>query len=271
MSDISPSVIQTNAALEEQLKSAGNVEQIKEILRAEAVKQGHVVPDAFDNRILLPVEQPAMPAPLKFATTVTLSTGEKKIFEADSELELQKAQTAFFREQMLPNKPSDTVQSSAQPRDGAGKFVSAEDSAARAGLDLEFKRGSITTEEYLKRSGAIDSYLESRGISLPELQQVAQQNYASEWKSATDQFLARHPDWEGGDANLQEAGRTLERLNLLGAPTVESLEAAYQDMRRRNAIAKNPELEKQRELRSRLENATSYSEIQNATSLFGRR
>jgi hypothetical protein len=267
MSDITPSSIKTTPELEEALKNANTPDEMKAILADAAVRQGLVTRDFYDPSVLLANDRAATPT--KLSKAITGENGQQLFFEGESEAEIDQRILAYLREHTRPVETKTEV----RPRDEKGQFTRVDnDPAAKAELELKFKRGEISTEEYLAESGAIDSYLESQGISIKDVKQLADRAYESNWESATQEFLSRHPDWEGGEAALKEAGNTLLALHLENSPSVESLESAYQDMKRRNAVPSNPDLDARRELHDKMANANSVEEIRSiGSSLFGRR
>jgi len=69
MSDISPSAIKTDAALEESLKNASTPDEMKAILAEAAVRQGLVTRDYYDPSVLIPADRTA--ASTKFTKSIT--------------------------------------------------------------------------------------------------------------------------------------------------------------------------------------------------------
>jgi hypothetical protein len=269
MSDINPSALgeKLDPAFEEAIKNASSTEQLKALLADRTVSAGLATRDRYSPDVLIPTGAATAPTPTRFGKTVEIA-GKKLIFEGDSELEVERAIGDYFR----ALQPAETTEPARQPRNEAGQFTRSDDPVAKAELDLKFKRGEIDTATYLAESGAFDQYLASQGISLNDVKKVAEQSYVADWKSATNQFLETHPEWKGGAPNRDEIGRTLQSLGLDGKPSVESLEAAYADMLRRNAVHENPEVTAQQELHSRFANARDFSEIKSiGSSLFGRR
>jgi len=270
MSDISPSSIKTDAALEEALKNANTPDEMKVILAEAAIKQGLVTRDFYDPSVLLVNDRPAVTT--KVSKSITGGNGQKLFFEGESDAEVDQRILAYLREHTRPVETKTEVQET--PRNERGRFVSEADAVAKVELELKFKRGEISTADYLAESGAMDEYLQAQGISLDAVRQISDDGYEKSWADATTEFLngPAGSDWQGGKDNLKEIGETLIALHLDRSPTVESLERAYTDMKRRSAVAENPELTAQREIHERMANANSVEEIrQAASSLFGRR
>ena len=181
--------------------------------------------------ILVDVPQ-AAPAAASETKTVTIDgkvvSGSQDVIDAALRVEFAK------------NPP----QPQPQGRDNNGRFVaddangtaaakaareSAELRAAdNAMLELKFKRGEISTADYLKQTGAMDEYLASRGIDVAAHQQQAQREAAeiTDWATVTTQFLKQNPDWPGGEELKDRMAHKLEELHLTQNPSVESLERA---------------------------------------------
>src|ERR1700733_2950103 len=119
MSDISPSAIKTDAALEESLKNASTPEEMKAILAEAAVRQGLVTRDYYDPSVLIPADRTA--APTQFAKSITVEGGKKLFFEGDSDLDVEQRITAYLQSQMRPAETRPEVQSET-PRDERGRF-----------------------------------------------------------------------------------------------------------------------------------------------------
>jgi hypothetical protein len=247
------SAIKVDAALEEKLKGA-SFEEIKAHLANAAVEQRLVVPDAYDASILLPVEQGT--APQKFAKAVIVN-GVKHIIEGNSELELEKAESAFYRKQF--EQPP--VTHSEQPCSDHGRSVSDEDAAAQADLRLRIMRGETTVDQ------AVGEYLQAKGIPLEDLKaSVAEkqnQRLAQSWEQSVEEFLKSPAgqDWPGGQENLKRIGQVLESNNLTDAEDkVAALAQAYEYLKSTNRLVANEEVE----MHTRIANAKTPEEIRAA-------
>jgi hypothetical protein len=142
-----------------------------------------------------------------------------------------------------------------QARDAQGRFVrgqTPEEKAAgeleaskRADLELAWKRGDITAEQYLEKSGAINTYLTEHGMNPEALTAVSDLVYQNTWSQATEAFLNSESgaDWPGGEANLALAAQILEQSpELLNQPSVEALSTVWQYMKENNLAVENPEV-----------------------------
>lgn len=259
------SKIRVTPSLEEQIASASSQSEISAILRHAAVAQGAARPDAYDPNVLHPTNAPV---PQKYAQTITLpTTGEKFIVEGDTELEVQQKVNQLLRAAMTES-PAQQAQEMEQPRDADGRFVSAEDAAARTELELQFKRGEITTETYLRESGALDSYLAENGIDPEALREVSSKKFEQSWADATNEFLssAAGADWPGGETNRQTIGQIIAETGWIeSANKAEALTAAWAYMKQHpELIASNPETDAQ----NALAKAKSPAEIQEALNAY---
>ena len=95
------------------------------------------------------------------------------------------------------------------------------EAAEKAELELKFKRGEVSSDEYLAQSGAVKNYLEAQGVPLDELRDRLQEDrhreYEGSWATATTEFLQSGNDWPGGERNKQILGMKIQELGLLNA------------------------------------------------------
>src|SRR5579872_1181425 len=137
------SAIKVTPEIQKAIETA-NAEQIKDIMASAAVSQGLATRDYYSPDVLIPTEL-AGAAPTKVAKTVTVG-GVKHIIEGATETELAQNETRLYRR--LFAEPAVTPQTQEQPRNQHGQFVSAEATAAKAALELAFKRGDISAADY---------------------------------------------------------------------------------------------------------------------------
>jgi len=101
----------------------------------------------------------------------------------------------------------------------------------RAELDLQFRRGQLTTQEYLQRTNAIGEFLAARGF---DVDAAAQAQANAEWAQATEEFLATTPEWRGGSRNMQQIGTIVLARGWDNAENkVAALRAAFKEMQDR--------------------------------------
>lgn len=110
-----------------------------------------------------------------------------------------------------------------------------------AALQLKAATGDAEAmSEYMVKSGALDRYLEAKGIKPAEIQQVLQERasekVAKDWDGAVKDFLA-DSDWPGGSQNEELLKYKLAELKdekgqpLAYAPSKASLQKAYEALK----------------------------------------
>jgi hypothetical protein len=225
------SAINVTPEIQKALENA-SIEEMKDILHSAAVDQKLAVPDAIDSSILHETGL-AMNAPKKFTRSITVAAdgGNKKTYtlEANSPEELQATEVQFWRELTAP------PQGQEQQRDSAGRFV-AED--------------PVIAEQ-------VETWLRRRGLDPEYLQEAAGKGYLRSWEAATEVFKQRHPEYQGSEENVQRFGEAIIRLGLDDSPSVESLEAAYEELQRTGGLVESPDVA----YAERLATATDSAEI----------
>jgi hypothetical protein len=251
MSEISPSKLgeQFDAEFQTKLDACENPEQIKELMHKQELSRGLIKLD-WDESFRIPIETPE---PRTFARTVVIA-GQKHVLEGASELEVTQKETELFRRVFA--EPAARTEPREQPRNER-----VEDAAARAELELKFKKGDISASDYLQQSGAISDYLATQGVPLEELkaQVAAKQNedFQRSYKDATTKFIARHPEWQGGDKNRETLGRIIIEQNLDHSDPLRALEHAYDYARKNNMLVENPDVAYHHEMQA----ARSHEDI----------
>ena len=249
--------VKVTPQLEEQLANA-STEQIRELMAQAAIDQGLVVRDHYSPDVLLEVEPAATPR--RFGRTVEIG-GVKTIIEGESEHDLDKQAIELYRAAQNPAK-TPTPQTQAQPRTDDGRFAKQQqnDAVKRSELDLKFRRGELPVDEYLNQSGALDRYLEEKGVSVETLIDVSNQRYTQGWADASERFKnsAEGSDWPGGDANMKIIGEEIIAMGLQDSEDkFGALVAAYQKLKSEDRLVPTPGQALARELAE----ATSFSDI----------
>lgn len=103
-----------------------------------------------------------------------------------------------------------------------------EDELFKIGADIQ--AGKVEAiDTYVEKSGLLERLLEKRGVKLETLKKAAEREVsaeqASNWQTATADFLAAHPDYVGTETNKELMGMYLTAHQL--PPSVESIETAY--------------------------------------------
>ena len=119
-----------------------------------------------------------------------------------------------------------------QPRGTDGKFTSRREMslAEKTELDLRFRRGEISTPDYLKQSGALDEAFATMakaklGVDVDELEKNRQTQNV--WAEVTQKWL-NSPEgekWDGGDGdeNLRRIREIIIANGLENSPSVQTL------------------------------------------------
>ena len=264
MSGLTPneSAIHLSPEQEIRIAQASSAEEIKSLMLGFALEQHLIEPDAFNPSVMHPTPL-ADHAPKQFAKVVVIDN-VKHILQADSPEALVQQETALLKS--VFEQPD----SEQQARDSNGRFISADDKAAqeadlvvKAELEGRFKRGEISTDDYLLQSGALQRAV----VQLQQQDEAVQ----SEWRRATDAFLQspEGADWSGGTANLQTAMRLLAENPQLAdsEDKVAALVAVWEYMKEHYLVQSNPELEQAnqaREQAKRISEARTPEELRAA-------
>jgi hypothetical protein len=194
----------------EQLNACTNVAQMIELQHQWMTEDGTATYNAADDLL----EGVAMPsATAKKHVRIVIVGGEKHYIEGATVEEAKANADAFIQAHQTQQQTQPTQQQQTQPRNERGQFTSQEDveriqrqeaeNFERAQAQLQFQSGSITAEEYLERTGAVTKYLEKRGISQEVLEQIGGDAYTQKWADAVERFRTNHPEWPGGEENMQ--------------------------------------------------------------------
>lgn len=238
MSGLSPesSAIRMTPELEARVASATSAEEIKNIMAAAALEQHLVERDALNPSVFHETALAAN-APKQFAKVININ-GKQIVLQAPDELSLAKEENALYRKLFEPTEDTTTEQA----RDSnTGRFVSKADAeaeqarlVANAELDGKFKRGEIDTETYLIESGALDRALAQK--------ETHEKDFVQSWEKATAEFVSRHPDWQGGDANRDVLGNLIIERGMVDMNPLEALEKAYAIAQEEGRLVDNPEV-----------------------------
>lgn len=255
-----PLNVEMNDELRDAIGKAVNAEDIKALILAEAQKQfsasdaAKTVHDAEEKAAadrLAAAEKAALDAPKTFTQKETIG-GKEFTFEAASELELANQVASAYRVAygiQPTNERPEVVETAPDPAAVAAK--AAEDAAAKAELELKFKRGEISTAEYLEQSGAISEFLTKNGVSIDALKATVDSNqtaqYEKSWAQATEEFLhGPGSDWPGGERNREQLGMRIAAMGLTDAKDkVAALNAAYNEMKRTGSVFANEQVDQQ--------------------------
>lgn len=172
--------------------------------------------------------------------------GQEFTFEGESDIEVERMVTnalkvaAALRTRAEVPAPDPAAEEAARV---AAEQAAAAKAAAKVELEVKFKRGEISTQEYIEQSGAITDYLDKHGIPLEDLKSSVEANrlrsLEQSWEQATNVFktTAVGSDWPGGAKNLEIISTKLQALGLADADDkVAALAQAYSWMKQNNMI-----------------------------------
>jgi hypothetical protein len=271
--------VPAGSALEKSIQDCQSVSEIQNVLHAEAARlrlierdpldrsTGETIGDYFSHHVVAPGT-----VPRRFATAVTID-GIKHILETGTEEELRAKETELYRAALAA--PAATTQQTDTARDARGRFVAqptAEEAAATdaeqarlAQLEVSFRLGQITAADYIKQSGAVDSYLSENGVSVEALQKVSDVVYTDRWAAAAAEFIVDHPDWQGGAGNQKVISDIVVEQKWEDEDPRAAIEKAYQIALQEGRLVANPELTQ----RDEIGKAQTFDEIKQAVGYHG--
>ena len=230
--------------LSKTIQSAVDTNDIKAAVQAEILKQAAdaaAVPAAAAPAAVA-VEEVEAAKPFSRIETIG---GREFTFEAATELELERSISNAYKVAAGLQVPQ-VVEPVVDPAiaAAAAEKAATERAAAQADLELKFKRGEVTTQEYLEQSGAVKDYLDKQGVPLDELRASVEksrhQSYEQAWADATVTFLKSSSDWPGGDKNKKLLGLKIQELGLLDATDkVSAIQQAYASMKQDGLVFAN--------------------------------
>ncbi len=218
------SAIKMSRDLETRIASAASAEEIGGIMRDAAKNQGLVREDLFNPDVLHPTNE----APQILEKTVSVN-GVSHVLRGASDAEIAHNEAALFRN-LFANKTA----ASEPPRDERGRFLpapepeqSADEVAREVALEFQFRNGSITTAEFIEKSGAIEKYEQRR-----ENQKLSANTLS--WTQATDEFIHSEAarNYPGGEDYLRRMCDVLLENGWEDFPTAATLASAWQILQR---------------------------------------
>src|SRR6267378_6787991 len=219
--------------LEKDINKAASFEDLRALLENAASRSGIADRDPVTGQFVRrdPVAQTVAPEEEQVTKVETIGGTEFTFTGTALEVEHQIGNAYKIAEAVRPVEPPVTPRSvrAAQAKTQA---EIERDICDRTELDLQFRRGQLTTAEYLDRTNAIGEFLESKGFDVVE---AAGKQLEQSWQQATEIFLLETPEgasWKGGAKNLALAGNLLLSHGfLVAADKVAALRAVASEMR----------------------------------------
>ena len=201
---LSGGVMETNAELEKQVKEAKTQDELLQVLTNEATKQ--IALELKTWRCLKRKSRRSLKG-----TPTSLLSAERKW---KSPAPIPPRRCASIRPAC---RFSRLAARNSRPNPRAEAHSREEIQAKRLELDTQFRLGNISAEEYLEKSGAVDSYLEKKGIKVAELTEVIKDRELAKekasWETATNEFITDFSKagtpWVGGTKVLDLMSKSL--------------------------------------------------------------
>ena len=225
--------VTADKALTRDIEKAQTPEEIRYLLHAAVERSGIAVRDPESGQFVR--REPLTPAAQtadepKQITKVEKIGGRDLTFTGTEESVAEQIIAAYKVAEALTPVPEPRVQVVRQKTQAEIE----REISDRAELDLQFRRGQLTTEEYLTRTNAIGEFLAARGF---DLDAAAAAQVQQGWKEAVETFLQTTPEgrvWRGGMKNLQQAQILLEAhgwTDGIDGDKVAALRAIAKEMR----------------------------------------
>lgn len=225
--------MKADAALTRDINKTQTAEELRELLHASLERSGIANRDPESGQFvrrdpLTPAAQTAQTDEPKQITKVERINGRDISFTGTA-LEVEQQIVAAY-------KVAEALKPAPEPRvPVVRQKTQAErerEISDRAELDLQFRRGQLTTQEYLERTDAIGAYLSEKGF---DVNAAAAAQYQKSWTEATAEFLNNTPEgrsWRGGQKNMQQIATVIAAHGWDDATDkVAALRAAAQEMR----------------------------------------
>jgi hypothetical protein len=228
--------MKADAALARDIQKCESHEELLDLLHASLERSGIASRDPETGQFvrrdpLTPAAQDAKAdEPEKISKTETINGRAIDFSGTEAEIELQVASARRVAEALRPT-------GSFTPRLVRTKTQAEieRDICDRAELDLQFRRGELTTQEYLERTNAVGNFLAEQGF---DVQAAAAAQMQQGWKEATAEFLnGAGSSWPGGTKNREVLGLEILALGLRDAEDkVAALTQAYESMQKKGLM-----------------------------------
>jgi hypothetical protein len=235
--------MKSDKALDADLNKATTFDEIRDLLHNALERSPEVgftrdpATGQFVRRDpLAPAEQDASAkaaaAPRVFEKKGVVIAGKSFDFSAPSELEL--ARQIASANEVAAALASDESVTPRSARAAAARNAE-QDVLDKVDADMAFRRGEISTVEYLERTHAIEDALAARGVDVSKL---SADQFEQGWADATTTFLqGAGASWPGGTKNRALLGDKLAAMGLTeAADKVAALAAAYEALKRAGTL-----------------------------------
>ncbi|MBZ5662387.1 MAG: hypothetical protein LAO08_18450 [Acidobacteriia bacterium] len=184
---------------------------------------------------LTPAQQAAeSDAPKQVTKTAVIGGRNMDFTGTEADVDAQIASDHKVAEALTPDEP--ITPRSVRPAYAKTQADRERDAYDKAQLDIAFRSGQLTTQEYLERTNAIGDYLAEQGF---DVEAAANAQSQAGWAQATETFLQSEAgaSWPGGVKNREVLGLELISLGLTDAQDkVAALAAAYESMKKKGLL-----------------------------------
>lgn len=208
-------------------------------IAAGAEKAGVEIPRDEQGRFVSPgaaatvVEKKEPEAEKVYESSLNVNGTEMVFRGKNAEDVLQQYSAAVTAAQLAGAKPAEVKKEDPKP---------ALTEAELFDISLGLQQGKPEAlETYITKSGMIDRYLESHGISIPKLKENAEKaqnsDIKTQWASAAKDFMEKTPDFQATAQHNYIIGTILGELRLGDKPSVDSYNKAYALAKERNLLS----------------------------------
>jgi hypothetical protein len=229
--------MKSDKKLEADINKAQTYEDLRALLENATSRSGIADRDPQTGQFvrrdpLTPATQTASPNEEEQEITKTEVIGGKEFIFTGTALEVEKAIGDAFKVANAVKTAEPVTPRSVRTKTQA---EIERDISDRAELDLQFRRGELTTQELLERTNLVGDYLESKGF---DVEQAASRQFEQSWAEATETFLhTSGSDWPGGIKNREILGMEINALGLVdAADKVAALTQGYASMKAKGII-----------------------------------
>jgi hypothetical protein len=223
-----PTRLIADKALIADINKATNFEDMRALLHNATERSGIATRDPQTGQFiprepLTPAAQTGAPADTQVSRTETIGGKEFTFTGTALEVEKQIGQAYKIVEAV---KPVEVVVA----REQRVALTQTE----KDNLEIQFKLGNLTSDQYLERTGAVNEYMATRGF---DVAQAAATQTEQSWAEATQEFFNTEEGstWKGGTKNLEIASNLLQAHGWQNAATVAdkvtALRAVAKEMR----------------------------------------
>ncbi len=226
--------MKSDKTLDKDINKAASFEDLRALLENAASRSGIADRDPVTGQFVRrdPVAQTVAPEDEQITKVETIGGTEFTFTGTALEVEQQIGNAYKIAEAVKLAEPQPVTPRSVRAAQAKTQAEIERDICDRTELDLQFRRGQLTTAEYLNRTNAIGEFLESKGF---DVEAAANNQTELAWQQAVETFLHDTPEgqsWKGGQKNLAIIGNLAISHGLVdAADKVAALRTLAAEMR----------------------------------------